>query len=182
MAKAPDEVESADESTQGKGRPTPRRRDREAQLKRPLVSNNRKEARAKLASQRERARLGLANGEERYLPLRDKGPQRKWARDYVDARWNFGEFLIPVMFAVIFATFLPSLQAQFIAIAVLWGFFLITIGDSILVGNQVRKGLRAKFGYDAVAPGVRWYAAMRALQMRGLRLPKAQVKRGEKPQ
>lgn len=182
MAQGNGEVESAGEGAPGKGRPTPRRRDREAELKRPLVSNNRKEARAKLASQRERARLGLANGEEKYLPLRDKGPQRKWARDYVDARWNFGEFLIPVMFAVIFATFLPSLEAQFIAIAVLWGFFLITIGDSILVGNLVRKGLRAKFGYDAVAPGVRWYAAMRALQMRGLRLPKAQVKRGEKPQ
>jgi len=182
MAKAPEEVESVDEGALGKGRPTPRRRDREAELKRPLVSNNRKEARAKMAGQRERARLGLANGEERYLPLRDKGPQRKWVRDYVDARWNFGEFLIPVMFAVIFARFLPSLQAEFIPIAVLLGFFLITILDSMLVGNLVRKGLRAKFGYESVAPGVRWYAAMRALQMRGLRLPKAQVKRGQKPE
>ena len=182
MAKAESGVESIDEGASGKGRPTPRRRDREAELKRPLVSNSRKEARAKMSAQREKARLGLANGEERYLPLRDKGPQRKWARDYVDARWNFGEFLIPVMFAVIFATFLPSLEAQFIAIIVLWGFFLVTILDSILVGNQVRKGLRAKFGFESVAPGVRWYAAMRALQMRGLRLPKAQVKRGEKPQ
>jgi len=166
----------------GKGRPTPRRRDREAELKRPLVANNKKESRARLAQQRERARLGLAAGEERYLPQRDKGPQRKWVRDYVDARWNFGEFLIPVMFAVIIATFLPSLQAQFIAISVLWGFFILTILDSVMVGKQVRKGLRLKYGEEHVENGVRWYAAMRALQMRGLRLPKAQVKRGEKPQ
>ncbi|MDP4633398.1 MAG: DUF3043 domain-containing protein, partial [Pontimonas sp.] len=41
--------------------------------------------------------------------------------------------------------------------------------------------LRAKYGEEKVENGVRWYAAMRALQMRGLRLPKAQVKRGEKP-
>jgi len=174
--------EKPDEGNMGKGRPTPRRRDREAAQRRPLVANSRKEARERVSKSRERARAGLANGEERYLPQRDKGPQRKWARDYVDSRWNFGEFLIPVMFAVIIATFLPSLQAQFIAIAVLWGFFLITIFDSILVGNQVRKGLRAKFGTDNVENGVRWYSAMRALQMRGLRLPKAQVKRGEKPQ
>jgi hypothetical protein len=145
------------------------------------VTNNRKEARAKLAASREKARLGMANGEERFLPQRDKGPQRKWSRDYVDARWNFGEFLIPVMFAVIIATFLPSLEAQFIAISVLWGFFLLTVLDSIWVGNRVRKGLGAKYGVDNVENGVRWYSAMRALQMRGLRLPKPQVKRGEKP-
>ncbi|MDA8777110.1 DUF3043 domain-containing protein [Pontimonas sp.] len=170
-----------DVDAHGKGRPTPRRRDREAELKRPLVSNNRKEARARVSKERERARIGLANGEEKFLPLRDKGPQKKWVRDYVDARWNFGEFLIPIMFAVIIATFLPSIEAQFIAIIVLWAFFLITIVDAFFVGNAVRKGLRAKFGEDKVQTGVRWYAAMRALQMRGLRLPKAQVKRGEKP-
>lgn len=172
--------ESGPDAT-GKGRPTPRRRDREAEHKRPLVSNNRKEARARLAKERERARLGMANGEERFLPLRDKGPQRKWVRDYVDARWNFGEFLIPIMFAVIIATFLPSLEAQFIAIVALWVFFLFTILDAFLVGYGVRKGLRAKFGADKVDNGVRWYAATRSLQMRGLRLPKPQVKRGEKP-
>lgn len=169
------------ETAAGKGRPTPRRKDREAEHKRPLVTNNRKEARAKLAASREKARLGMANGEERFLPQRDKGPQRKWSRDFVDARWNFGEFLIPVMFAVIIATFLPSLEAQFIAISVLWGFFILTVLDSIWVGNRVRKGLRAKYGVDNVENGVRWYSAMRALQMRGLRLPKPQVKRGEKP-
>lgn len=182
MAPSDSNTPAADETAGGKGRPTPRRRDREAELKRPLVSNNRKEARAMMAKQRERARIGMANGDERFLPLRDKGPQRKWARDYIDARWNFGEFLIPVMFAVIIATFLPSLEAQFLAIVVLWGFFLITIIDSTIAANQVRKGLRAKFGAENVKDGVRWYSAMRALQMRGLRLPKPQVKRGEKPQ
>lgn len=165
----------------GKGRPTPRRRDREAELRRPLVSNDRKEARARLSKERERARLGLAAGEERYLPVRDKGPQRKWVRDYVDSRWSFGEFLIPIMFAVIIATFLPSIQAQFIAIVVLWAFFVLTIIDASIAGHLVRKGLRAKYGADKVETGVRWYAAMRSLQMRGLRLPKAQVTRGEGP-
>jgi hypothetical protein len=171
----------ADEPEIGKGRPTPRRRDREAAARRPLVSNDRKEARARLSKERDRARLGLAAGEERYLPVRDKGPQRKWARDYIDSRWSFGEFLIPIMFAVIIATFLPSIQAQFIAIVVLWAFFALTIIDASLAGYQVRKGLRLKFGQDSTENGVRWYSAMRSLQMRGLRLPKAQVKRGEKP-
>ncbi len=182
MAKETLSTPVPDEEPQGKGHPTPRRRDREAELKRPLVSNNRKEARAKLNKERERARLGLAAGEERYLPQRDKGPQRKWVRDYVDARWNFGEFLIPIMFAVIIATFLPSQEAQLIAILALWAFFGLTILDAIYVGIRVKRGLGTKFGVEKVENGVRWYAAMRSLQMRGLRLPKAQVNRGESPQ
>jgi len=182
VAQSDSNPEPAADTAGGKGRPTPRRRDREAEHKRPLVSNNRKEARAKMAKHRERVRQGMANGEERFLPQRDKGPQRRWARDYIDARWNFGEFLIPVMFAVIIATFLPSLEAQFIAIVVLWGFFLVTVIDSAIAGNLVRKALGEKYGVDNVQAGVRWYSAMRALQMRGLRLPKPQVARGQKPQ
>lgn len=170
------------EESAGKGRPTPRRRDREAEAKRPLVANSRAERKAKLREQRERARIGMANGEERYLPLRDRGTQRRWVRDYVDARWNFGEFLIPMMFAVIIATFIPSLEAQFTAIIVLWVFFALSIGDSLLLGRQVKRALETKFGATKVEPGVRWYAAMRGLQMRNLRLPKPMVKRGEKPQ
>lgn len=165
----------------GKGRPTPRRKDREAEALRPLVANTAKERRARAREMRDRARQGLANGEERYLPIRDKGPQKKFVRDFVDARWNFGEFLIPMMFGVIIATFLPSYQVQLISIFVLWGFFVLAILDSYLLGWQVNKAATKKFGKDNLEKGLRWYAAMRGLQMRGLRLPKAQVNRGEKP-
>jgi len=116
-------------ASSSKGRPTPTRKEREAARKRPLVPDDRrqarKEARAKMNAARERARIGMAAGEERYLPQRDKGPQRKFVRDYVDARTSLGEFLSPVMFLVIIATFIPSLEAQTISILVLWGFFLV---------------------------------------------------------
>lgn len=175
------EQPEADVSAQGKGRPTPRRKDREAEAKRPLVANTAKERRARAREMRDRAREGLAAGEERYLPLRDKGPQKKFVRDFVDARWNFGEFLIPMMFGVIIATFMPFLQVQFIAILILWGFFALAIADSYFLGWQVKKAVAKKFGADKMEKGLKWYAAMRGLQMRGLRLPKAQVKRGERP-
>ena len=169
----------------GKGRPTPTRKEREAARKRPLVPNDRKRAREenrqRMAEARERARDGLARGDERYLPQRDRGPQRRYVRDYVDARTSFGEFMIPVMFLVIIATFLPSLDAQFIAIIALWAFFLIAVADSILLANLVKRRLKKKFGDDRVEKGVGWYAGMRALQLRVLRLPKPQVKRGEYP-
>ena len=61
----------------GKHRPTPSRAEQEAARKRPLVADTkeaRARAKAELASQRERARIGMANGEEKYLPVRDRGP------------------------------------------------------------------------------------------------------------
>lgn len=188
MAKASDKntppanaADGAETPAHGKGRPTPSRREREAANQRPLVSNDRREARKKLSAERERARIGMANGEERYLQPRDKGPQRRWVRDYVDARFSFGEFLIPVMFAVIILTFIDSETTQLVAIIALWGFFIIAVLDGFVLGWLVRRGVAKKFGENNVQNGHRWYAAMRAMQMRIMRLPKPQVKRGQFP-
>ncbi|WP_022894432.1 DUF3043 domain-containing protein [Agromyces subbeticus] len=168
----------------GKGTPTPSRAQQEAARKRPLVPNDRKEAakqaRAKASESRERARVGMALGDERYLPARDRGPQKKYVRDYVDARFSIGEVLIPVMFAVILLTFVPMAEVQSIGILALWAFFLVAVIDSVVLGFILTKKLATKFGADKVER-VRWYAAMRALQLRPLRLPKPQVKRGQYP-
>jgi hypothetical protein len=177
-------IANAEAIAAGKGRPTPSRKEREAARKRPLVPNDRKQAsrehREKVNASRNRARIGMANGEERYLPQRDRGPQKKWVRDYVDARISIGEFLIPVMFVVIILTFIPSPETQTLSILALWAFFLVAVLDSTLLGFIVRRKLTARFGADAVEK-VRWYAAMRSLQLRLLRLPKPQVKRGQYP-
>lgn len=177
-------IATAEAIAAGKGRPTPSRKEREAARKRPLVPNDRKQAakehREKMNASRERARIGMANGEEKYLPQRDRGVQKKWVRDYVDARISIGEFLIPVMFIVIILTFIPSVEAQTISILGLWAYFLVAVLDSVLLGFIVRRKLVKKFGADKVEK-VRWYAAMRSLQLRILRLPKPQVKRGQFP-
>jgi hypothetical protein len=177
--------ETAERLTQGKGAPTPSRREQEAARKRPLVPGDRKEAarnaRAKQAEAREKARVGMANGDERYLTQRDRGPQRRYVRDYVDARFSIGEFLIPVMLVIIILSFLPWQFLQVWALFALWAFFLISVLDCIVLGFLVRKRIATKFGADKVERGLRWYAAMRALQLRVMRLPKPQVKRGHYP-
>jgi len=181
-------VETAEETEerlrQGKGAPTPTRREQEAARKRPLVPEDRKEAarqaRAKTAEAREKARVGMAAGDDRYLTARDRGPQRRYVRDYVDARFSIGEYLIPVMLLVIVLSFLPG-YFQVYGLLALWAFFAIAVIDCFVLGMLVRKRLREKFGESKVERGVRWYAAMRALQLRVMRLPKPQVKRGQYP-
>ncbi|ODA89645.1 hypothetical protein ATY41_04085 [Leifsonia xyli subsp. xyli] len=170
---------------QGKGIPTPSRREQEAARKRPLVPNDRKEAaklaRANQAEAREKARIGMANGDERYLTVRDRGPQRRFVRDFVDARFSIGEFLIPVMLVVIVLSFLPWAFMQVWGLIALWTFFLIAVIDGFILGFQVRRRVGRKFGESKVERGLRWYAAMRAFQLRAMRLPKPQVKRGRYP-
>ncbi len=168
----------------GKGAPTPTRRQQEAARKRPLVPDDRRlaarEARQKAAQARERARIGLAAGDEKYLPVRDRGPQKRYVRDYVDARFNVGEFLLPIMFVVIILTFIPDPYIQTYGILALWAFFIIAVIDSVILGFRLKRKLGRKFG-EANVERVRWYAAMRALQLRIMRLPKAMVKRGQYP-
>ncbi|MDO9398314.1 MAG: DUF3043 domain-containing protein [Herbiconiux sp.] len=174
-----------EEKTTGKGYATPTRKEREAANKRPLVPTDRKaaskDARARQQELRDKARIGMANGDEKYLPARDKGAQRKFVRDYVDARWNIGEFLIPAMFVVILLTLVPAPEVQAGVMLGLYAFVVIVIGDCVFMGFRIMKKIKAKFGDDKVERGLRWYATMRALQFRRLRLPKPQVKRGDYP-
>ncbi|MGB4778691.1 MAG: DUF3043 domain-containing protein [Microbacterium sp.] len=167
----------------GKHRPTPSRAEREAARKRPLVADT-KEARARakadLAAQREKARIGMANGDERYLPLRDKGPQRRFARDYVDAGWHAGELLMPLMLVVIVLGLVPNTEIAYYGFVGLWIFIMFVVADMIFTSIRVKKLTRAKFG-DRTEKGLGWYAAMRSVQMRFMRLPKPQVKRGQRP-
>jgi hypothetical protein len=178
------QAEPHNDETGGKGHATPTRKEREAANKRPLVPNYRKEAarlnRERMAEQRNKARVGLAAGDEKYLPVRDRGPQKRYARDFVDARYNVGELMVPFMLLVIVMTFLPDMAIQESSFVVLWVFFFLAVGDAFLMSRKLNRLLMAKFG--TVDKGVRWYASVRTLQMRPMRLPKPQVGRRQYPQ
>ena len=178
--------ETAEETERrlGKGRPTPTRREREAANLRPLVPNDRKEAarvqREKSREARLKAQAGMAAGDERYLPIRDRGPQKRYIRNAIDARFSMGELLMPVMIVVILGTFaLPPVLATYIFL-VIYVFFFAAIIDAYIFGRILQKRIAEKVGAGNVERGIKWYAAMRAFQFRRMRLPKPQVKRGAK--
>ena len=75
-----------------------------------------------------------------------------------------------------------TLLAAVLSTIELWAFFLLAVLDCILLGRRLKKKLAERFGgADKVEKGIPWYAAMRALQLRVMRLPKPQVKRGAFP-
>ncbi|MEU6216218.1 DUF3043 domain-containing protein [Streptomyces sp. NPDC047022] len=168
-----------------KGRPTPKRS--EAQSQRRSVASTpmtRKDATKRQREDRrvqlERQRQALANGDERYLPARDKGPVRKFARDHVDARINVAEFFLPLAVVILVLTVVKVPQVQNIALLLWLVVIVLIVLDSILSAFQLRKRLKERFAGQNTRGAVA-YALMRSLQMRRLRLPKPQVKRGEKP-
>jgi hypothetical protein len=173
------------ETPQGKGRPTPSRKEAQAAKAQPIVGSRdkaaRKAQRQKEGEARERARQGMMQGDERFLGPRDKGPQRRYVRDYVDARFSLGEFLIPAMLVVLLMTFLPA-QFQMYSLVAIWAYLGISIFDAVVIGIRLKQKLSKKFGEQNVQPGYRWYAAMRAFQFRMLRMPKPQVKRFQFPE
>jgi hypothetical protein len=130
-----------------------------------------------MLDERERARVGMAAGDERYLPNRDRGPQKRYVRDYVDARYNVGELTIPFMVLVILTSFVPPLME--IGVIVMWGFLIIVVIDCSVMSLLLRKSLRAKFGSSD--RGVSWYASMRSIQLRALRMPRPAVRRRQHP-
>jgi len=168
-------------SVVGKGHATPTRKEREAANKRPLVPDDRRDARrqsrARMLEERERARVGMAAGDERYLPARDRGPQKRYVRDYVDARYSVGELTIPFMVLVIMTSFVPALME--IGVLVMWGFVIIAIVDCSIMAMMLRRSLRAKFGSSD--RGVSWYASMRSIQLRPMRMPRPAVRRRQHP-
>lgn len=169
-----------------KNRPTPKRRDQEAARRQPLVVADRKQAkkldRAKRNEQLTKTRQAMLTGDDSGLPPRDKGPVRRYMRDFIDARRNLAEFMLPIMLVVLALSFLRTSTILFFVTILTYSILLVAVVDTVLMWRKLRKRLVEKFGAEAAgAKGNGMYAAMRAFQLRRSRMPRALVKRGEYP-
>jgi hypothetical protein len=102
------------------------------------------------------------------------------ARDLVDSRFTAGQLVMPALFLMIIISYAGDMTAQVYTLFAMWALFIIIGIDAFFIGRRVNSALEKKFGTGKVEKGVRWYAAMRSIQMRPMRLPKPQVKRGDK--
>lgn len=167
----------------GKGAPTPKRKEQVAARRRPLVPDDRKAAkkanREAMTVERAKMRRALDTGEERHLPLRDKGANRRFVRDFVDARWNVGEFLLFFALGFVVLSLVPNRSLQGIILTAFWVILAGVIIDSFLLARSLRKRMTASL--NGPGRGDVWYGVTRGLQIRRMRLPKPQVSRGQYP-
>jgi hypothetical protein len=182
----PEVVEETGAQPGGKGRPTPKRSEAEqARKKRMAPPRNRKEAaalqRERSRSERQQRMRAMQGGDERYLPARDRGPVRRFVRDFVDSRRGAGEFLLPALVVILVLSFLGETMVWArSATATIWTLTIVlTAMDTVFLTWRLGRELKVRFP-DTSTRGAKFYAMLRSSQMRFLRMPKTQVKPGAK--
>ena len=176
-----------------KGRPTPKMKQAQAAGIRPLVPVDRKAsakaAKARLREKENAEYEAMQKGDINHMPKAERLPWRIYIRDYVDARFNLGEWFIPVAFAILIVSmFVTSLMqnqwASIIMMALMYGYLIAVIIDVWLMWRKLKAKLIAKYGEQSVSKSSRSfsYAWSRSIQMRRWRLPKPRYpKRGHWP-
>ena len=170
-----------EDSTGKKGKPTPKRKEAEAKTVTnklaPATSRAAKNVdRAATREKRLAARAAYMRGEESALPLRDKGPVRKFVRDFVDSRRSLGEYFLPIIMVVLVLTVIPNKGVQLLAILFMYGAMLYSILSGFIVTRKINKLGNEKFPGESTK-GLGMYGWLRSTQMRKMRAPAPNVQR-----
>lgn len=174
-----------------KGRPTPTRKEAEEARKAKLQSNkisaktknmSKKSAkqadREAMRQERIRTREALMRGDESAMPARDRGPVRRAARNFVDSRRTVAEFFVPVAVVVLLLGMTRNLTLQVFVTYAWIAIIVLVVTDTAFMMIKMNKMLKEKFPDKAERKGVTFYACMRAMQIRRLRLPPPMFKAG----
>ena len=86
-------------------------------------------------------RQAMRTGDDRFLPARDKGPVRRFIRDYVDSRFSFIELLIPLMLVVLILGFTGNPTVTTYANLAMLSLFVLIIVDLIRLRFRLRREL-----------------------------------------
>jgi hypothetical protein len=184
-AEAATTTDSHGDSLAGKGRPTPTRKEAEAAAKERARAGMDKKAAQKLlrekrAESNRKMRDGMKSGDEKYLPARDQGPVRRYIRDWVDSRISFAEFLLPMLVLIMVMQYVGNKDLATLSNGLWSATILLLVVDTLWMRFRLHRDLKAKFP-DENLRGTTFYAFVRVLQLRFMRMPKPHVKLGQKP-
>lgn len=121
----------------------------------------------------------MRRGEEWALPAKDQGPVKALARNYVDSRRRVSEFYMYSLIVLLLLLFLRNSAVQTFMLPVLILMVVVILLDGFLIGRRL-KALAAERYPGQSTRGITVYAAMRAMQLRKIRVPKPTVKPGDK--
>ncbi|HWD02558.1 MAG TPA: DUF3043 domain-containing protein [Amycolatopsis sp.] len=180
--------------TPGKGRATPKRREAEGRKRGPVAApptnmreamrRNRELRKANPVSKEERRaaakqrRERMMSGDDKYLPVRDRGPVKAYVRDLVDSRRNLLGLFMPLAILVFLALLVPVPQAQQYITLVCMAMLLVMAIEGVINGRKIGRLARERFPKEPTR-GVGWYAFVRASQIRKLRVPKPRLRPGD---
>lgn len=178
--------------TPGKGKPTPKRRDAEGRRRGPVppppktareairrsrANKTSREQRRQAARER---RSRMMAGDDQYLLPRDRGPVKAYIRDVVDSRRSLMGLFMPLTIVMFVALWVPNFLVQQFATLFCMLILVVMIADGFINGVRITGMVRTRFPKETVRGlSVGWYAAMRAIQIRRLRVPKPRIRPGQ---
>jgi DUF3043 family protein len=169
----------------GKGRPTPKRKEAEAGRYQPIGGPKRTAGprtpadKATARSERTRRNVAMKAGEDWALLPKDRGPVRALARDYIDSRRRFTEYVMYFL-VLMLASIVARNKAVQSYIVILELVVLVGVAiDGFFISRGVRRAVAAK-ATDGDIRGLTWYSMTRALSPRWMRTPAPRVTPGAK--
>ena len=120
----------------------------------------------------------MREGDERYYPARDKGPVRRFVRDFVDSRFSLIELVIPLLLVTLLLGYSGNATLARLGNTLLLCTMVLVVLDMLFMRFRLRRELARRFP-DEPTKGLTYYAVTRALQMKFMRLPKSKVKIGQ---
>ncbi len=157
-----------------KDRPTPTRKEAEAARRQRMNTTlSKKQSRAAASRQSRSERM-------KTISAREAVPEKVLMRDYIDARFNLGEFLLPSVVVILAVTLLGSYwpAVTLIATLAMYLFIIAVFVDGYLMWRGFKKVL-AKRLPKASPKGLLLYGMTRSTQIRRFRSPAPRIKRGE---
>lgn len=165
------------------GQATPKRSTNARRVTPPPA--NRREALSQTREARRKERLeqreAMMSGADWALMPRDKGPERRLARDVVDSRRNVSSYFFYVMLVIMVLSVAGGRNASIALVADSLFVFMVLAcaADGFLLVRRVKQTVAARMPGSSTK-GLAFYSMMRALSFRKMRVPKPQVSLGAK--
>jgi hypothetical protein len=114
------------------------------------------------------------------VSAREAVPEKALMRDYVDARFSIGEFLLPSLVVILALSFVGTRWpgVTLISTVVMYLFILAVLFDGFVMWRGFKKVLAARLP-KASTRGLVMYGMNRCIQIRRFRMPAPRIKRGD---
>jgi hypothetical protein len=197
-ATANDTVKERPTAQAAKGRPTPSRKDAQASRYQsiqggrtsgatrstgarttPLTKEEKERQKAQARTENSRRVDGMKSGDEKYLGVRDRGPVRRLARNYVDSQRRPSEYYLYALLLLLVLLISHNSAGEKYSQYFVGFVVVVIVVDGYLLQRGLKRLLAERLPNESPR-GVGMYAIFRLMQIRAMRMPKPQVRPGEK--
>ena len=170
---------------------TPKRKDAQAMSYTPLIPDPKdRKARRKIERRRTRARenreyAAMESGDVSQMPKAERNPMRIYIRDWIDARWNLGEWFIPAAIVLLIGSMSISSYSTvvgFVLAMIMYVYMFAVIADLFAMWFTLKRSLLKHKKWDGDRSELHrmhilTYALSRSLQIRRMRVPRPREKK-----